>query len=109
MGTPGDTDVKIHVHLHNNSDDVLNQLKKEIHQMALDLQALKDAVAAEKTVEDSAVALLTGLTSKIADLIAASGNTVDPAELKAIVDQVNGDAAALAAAVSANTPVVPAV
>jgi hypothetical protein len=77
--------------------------------MALDLQALKDAVAAEKTVEDSAVALLTGLTAQIADLIAKSGNTVDPADLQAIVDQVKADTADLAAAVSANTPAVPAV
>ncbi len=76
--------------------------------MAIDLTALKNAVDAEKTVEDSAITLLTGLTSQISALIAASGNTVDPAALQAIVDQVNTDAASLAAAVTANTPAAPA-
>ena len=72
--------------------------------MALDLTALTNAVNAEKTVEQSAITLLSGLTSQIQSLIAASGNTVDPAALQAIVDQVNSDASTLAAAVAANTP-----
>jgi len=83
---------------------LLIQLIKEIHQMALDLTALTNAVNAEKTVEQSAITLLSGLTSQIQSLIAASGNTVDPAALQAIVDQVNSDASTLAAAVAANTP-----
>lgn len=72
--------------------------------MALSLDALTKAVADEKTVEDSAVALLNGLTAKIAELIAASGNTVNPAELQSIIDAINADKQALADAVKANTP-----
>ncbi len=82
----------------------LTQLTKEIKKMAIDLTALTTAVNDEKTVEESAITLLTGLSQKIADLIAASGNTVDPAALQAIVDEINTNKAALAAAVSANTP-----
>jgi len=75
--------------------------------MALDLTALTQAVNDEKTVEQSAITLLNGLTKQIADLVAASGNTVDPAALQAIVDQVNADKQALADAVAANTPAAP--
>ena len=95
-----------HVQLHGDAatQQLLSQLIKEIQQMALDLTALTDAVNAEKTVEQSAITLLNGLTSQIAQLIAASGNTVDPAALQAIVDQVTADTSTLAAAVAANTP-----
>ena len=71
--------------------------------MTIDLQSLKDAVAANTTVDQSAVALMTGLTAKIQELIDASGTAVDPTELQAIVDQINADNASLAAAVAANT------
>jgi hypothetical protein len=102
----------IHHHHHDDSDlDVLtaiHSLKQEIKKMALSLDALTQAVADEKTVEDSAIALLGGLTSKINDLIAASGNSVDPAALQAIVDELNTNKAALSAAVVLNTPASPA-
>lgn len=62
------------------------------------LQDVIDAVAAEKTVEDSAVTLLQELSAKIAGL----------APNQAAIDQLAADvkahADALAAAVSANTP-----
>ncbi len=99
--------MNIHIHWHRNDDDELTKLIKEIHQMALDLTALTQAVNDEKTVEQSAITLLNGLTKSIADLVAASGNTVDPAALQAIVDQVNADKQALADAVAANTPAAP--
>src|SRR5690348_18501042 len=107
----GDSNVTLfHIHVHHDSDEtqkLLTQLIKEIHQMALDLTALTQAVNDEKTVEQSAITLLNGLTKQIADLVAASGNTVDPAALQAIVDQVNADKQALADAVAANTPAAP--
>ena len=83
------------------------QLIEEVHLMAISLEALKTEVAANTTVDQSAVALLQGLTAKIQELIDASGNTVDPAELQAIVDKIREDNASLAAAVAANTPVAP--
>ena len=61
------------------------------------------AVAAEKTVEDSVVALLQTLS---ADLKAALASN-DPAAMQAVVDQIDANAKALADAVSANTPAAP--
>lgn len=67
-------------------------------QALLDLQT---AVAAEKTVVDSAVALLGGLKAQLDALIAA-GNS-DPA-LAALAADVGAQTASLSAAITANTP-----
>mgnify|MGYP007044033604 FL=1 len=75
--------------------------------MALSLDALAAAVAADVTVDQSAITLLGGLTAKIDELIATSGNTIDPAALQALVDQINASKDALAAAVVANTVAAP--
>lgn len=74
----------------------------------LDISALTAAVANEKTVEQSAVTLLGTLAAEIQSLITASGNTVDPAALQALVDQMTASQTALAAAVAQNTPTAPA-
>lgn len=76
--------------------------------MAL-LDNLNAAVARETTVEQSAITLIQGIAKQLADLIAKSGNTVDPAELQKIVDGMNANQDALAAAVTANTPAAPTV
>lgn len=76
--------------------------------MALDITALQTAVANETTVDNSVLTLISGLAAQITDLIAASGNTVDPVALQAIVTQMTTNAAGLQAAVSANTPAAPA-
>ena|SRR5882672_2183146 len=68
------------------------------------LQAIKDAVAAEHTVTLSVLALITKLAADLAAAIADD----DPAAVQAIVDQLNTDKDALAAAVTANTPAAPA-
>lgn len=67
-------------------------------QTFLNLQA---EVANNTTVESSAIALIKGLASQIS----AAGT--DPAALAAIVTQLQANDAALAAAVSANTPAAP--
>ena len=77
---------------------------ERLEHMALDISKLQAAVAQEQTVDASAVTLLTQLTAEIQSLIASSGNTVDPAALQALVDQINGASTSLAAAVTANTP-----
>ena len=66
-----------------------------------DLQA---AVAADAAVDTSAIALIQGLAAQIQTLITAGS---DPAALQALVDSINSSTAALADAVTANTPVVP--
>lgn len=67
-----------------------------------DLSALKDAVAAEHDVGQSAITLLVQLT----DLVEA--NATDPAAIADIVAGVRSDTQALADAVTANTPEPPA-
>jgi hypothetical protein len=65
-----------------------------------DIQA---AVAAEKTVEDSVVALLGQISQQLKDAIAAN----DPAAMQAVVDQIDAHTQALSDAVTANTPAAP--
>lgn len=75
----------------------------EIQMSAItDLQA---AVAAEKTVVDSAVSLLNGLKAQLDAAIAAG----DPAALAALSADLGAQTAALAAAVAADTPAAPVV
>ena len=68
------------------------------------LANLQAAVAAETTVNQSVLALLTTLA---AELQAASPTGDNPA-IDAVVTTMNANAASLAAAVSANTPAAPA-
>src|ERR1043166_3129830 len=71
--------------------------------MAGSLYALTAGVEAESTGEQSAITLIGGLAAQIQDLIAKSGNTVDPVALQALVDKMTASQTALAAAVTANT------
>jgi hypothetical protein len=75
--------------------------------MALSLQALRDEVARNRTVDESAKALIEGLVAKVQELIDAGGSAIDPAELQALVDDIKGSTDTLASAVSANTPAPP--
>ena len=75
----------------------LNQMEKRIMASLADIQA---DVTAEKTVVDSAVALLAGLSQQLKDALAAN----DPKAIQAIIDGIDANKAALAAAVTANTP-----
>lgn len=73
--------------------------------MATASQALTDLqnqVAAEQTVEQSAITLITNLAGQV-----AAANGVSPAAVEAVVAQIQSNAAALAAAVAANTPAAP--
>ena len=74
--------------------------------MAL-LDNLTAAVAAETTVDQSAVTLINGMAAQIQTLINNSGNTVDPVALQNLVNQMTANATPLAAAVTANTPAAP--
>jgi uncharacterized membrane protein affecting hemolysin expression len=76
--------------------------------MALDITALQTAVANQTTVDASVETLITGMAAQIQTLINASGSTVDPAALQALVDTMTQNNAALQAAVSTNTPAAPA-
>lgn len=65
-----------------------------------DIQA---AVAAERSVEDSAVALLGHIAQMLKDALAAN----DPAAIQAVVDQIDANTKSLSDAVAANTPAAP--
>ena len=78
----------------------LNELTRKVDLIMATLDDIKTAVAAEQTVEASAITLLTSLHDQLAAALAAN----DPAALQAIVDSINTQASALAAAVTANTP-----
>lgn len=74
--------------------------------MADNLSALATAVHAITNVKDSAVAALSHLQDRLAAMVAAAtgaGTQVDPAELQALVDELNADRDALATAI-ANVP-----
>lgn len=83
----------------------INQLTERIETMSQDLSQLKAAVAANTSVIGSAVALIQGMAEKLQAAIDAGA---DPAELQALADELKAQDAALAAAVSANTPSEPA-
>jgi len=87
----------------------LNSIIERLNRIMALLDNLNAAVARETTVEQSAITLIQGIAKQLADLIAKSGNTVDPAELQKIVDGMNANQDALAAAVTANTPAAPTV
>ncbi len=120
--------MEFHLHVHNHYDPLpadarldrleqlltTNQQYEEAKMSQLDdkIQALTDAVAAETTVNASAVTLLNGIPGLIADAIAkASGAGATPAQLQAIqdlADKVAANKGDLAAAVTAGTPGTPA-
>lgn len=66
------------------------------------LDALTAQVAASVTVEQSAIALITGLAAQV---LATAG---DAPAANALAASLQSSAAALAAAVAANTPAAPA-
>lgn len=80
----------------------VRQLKEETRMATIQLQNLIAAVTAEKTVVDSAVAIIDGIPA----LIAAAGT--DPAALDDLTKQIQVSSDALKAAVLANTPATPA-
>jgi hypothetical protein len=85
--------------------DQLLGLSSRIHHgedvIMANLDQLTTDVAANTTVEQSAITLITGLK---AELDAAG---TDPVKLAALSSQLEASSSALAAAVSANTPAAP--
>jgi uncharacterized coiled-coil protein SlyX len=78
-------------------------LEEKVEQMAATIADLQAAVAAEDTVIESAVTLIQGLAKQIADL------SPTQAAIDALATDVRNRAAALGAAVQANTPAAPVV
>lgn len=75
---------------------------KRIIRMSEALDRIKQEVAENRTVVDSAITLISGLAQQIRDAID------DPEELNALADQLDAQQADLGAAVTANTSEAPA-
>jgi hypothetical protein len=71
--------------------------------MAVDLTRIRAAVANNRTVDGSAVALLRGIPQLIRDAITAD-DVEDATNLNALADDLEASSADLAAAVTENTP-----
>jgi hypothetical protein len=80
---------------------LVKQLIKRIDNMSVELEQLSAEVAANTAVDQSAIALLNGLSAQIMAL------KDDPVKLAALAAELNASSAALAAAVAANTPAAP--
>jgi hypothetical protein len=78
----------------------LLSIHQKLNKMANELDDLKAAVAKDTEVDQSAITLLKGLKEKLDEAIASG----DPAQLKALSDQLGSNSQALADAVAANTP-----
>lgn len=75
-------------------------IERTLAKMSKEMDDLTASVAAEKSVDNSAIALIQGLSQQLQAAI-ASGN---PAALEQLASDLNAQQAALASAVAANTP-----
>lgn len=83
----------------------LTDLTQEIRRMSAQLDALRAAVAANTTVTGSAIELLNGLHDQLVALLAQE--TIDPAQVQALADDLSAQTQALADAITENTPPAP--
>jgi predicted PP-loop superfamily ATPase len=79
----------------------LNRLHGEEKNIMSAFDNLKAAVAAQTTVDQSAVALIQGIADKLK-------TTTTDADVQALADELTAAAAPLSAAITANTPATPA-
>ena len=82
--------------------DQIDLIQSNLETIMSAIDDLQAAVAAEDTVIDSAITLISGIPA----LIAAAG--VDPAKLAALQADIANKSKALADAIAANTPAAPA-
>ncbi len=101
--------MRLDVHYHHDPDIArkldrievaLSELRSTLMATLADLQA---EVAAVKTVEDSAEALIAGLAQQLKDALASN----DPAAIQSIIDGLESSKTALAQSVAQNTPAAP--
>ncbi len=115
MSPPKDRiDVYVHVDTHVAREqldrieaavaDLVLALTTQGETIMADLSALQAEVTENGEVGASAAALLAGLSQQLKDALAAN----DPAAVQALVDELDANTAALAAAVEANTTPPPA-
>lgn len=92
---------------------ILAEILKLVRQLMSKLDDLTAEVASIRSVEDSAIALINGLGQQLRDALAANagagtGGGISEADATQILLGLESGRAALAAAVTANTPSAPA-
>jgi hypothetical protein len=98
--------VNFHIFLHVDPliENLVSTLQKVLSHMTTELDQLRSSVAANTTVTASAIALIQGIKAQLDAAIESD----DPDALTALSDSLESSDAALAAAISANTPAAPA-
>lgn len=89
---------------HDNLIYLLHELNIKVNTIMATIQDVADAVNAESTVDDSIITLLNSIVAQLQAVI----DSGDPASLDAVVSAIKANTAKLQAAVTANTPVTPA-
>lgn len=82
--------------------ELLLAILSEVRQMNSAIEALKVAVEAETTVQQSAITLLNSIHQQLEDA------KTDPVALQGVIDSIKANTDALSAAVVANTDAPPA-
>lgn len=86
----------------------LDRIERTLDKMKIDLTGIEQEVTDLTTVQESAIALLNGLSGKIAEISAElADNPVAQAKLNELTTAMDTSSNALAAAVAANTPAAP--
>jgi hypothetical protein len=93
--------IDVYHHFPHAGLDPFTQILTEILKMSAQLDALAAAVAANTSVTESAITLLTGLHAKLLELMA---NCIDPVAVQQLADDLSADTQKLAESVTANTP-----
>lgn len=101
--------ISVHHYIHSTTadaklDDILSRLRAlqgEGRTMSKELDDLRAEVERDRTVDESAITLLNGLSAQIA------AQKDDPVALAKLAEDLKGQSDALAAAVAANTPAAP--
>lgn len=96
--------MEIHIHIHHHGDEEMLSEIKSINQkleiMANELDSLELEVKETTDLQQSAITLLNGLKTKLDEAIAAG----DMTKVVTLRDNLDASNAALAAAITANTP-----
>lgn len=107
--------MRLDIHMHHHADpvdtrvlDKLDLILAYLENLMTSLDRIEAAVAKQTTLEDSALALITDLKHQVADALAGAKLPPDvEARLAAIFPVLEGNNDRVAAAIVANTGVVP--
>lgn len=86
--------------LNTTLEKYIRQDTQQGEQVMASMEDLQAEVAQNTDVTQSAVAVINGIAQQLRDALAAN----DPAAIQAVVDQLDQNSSALAAAVTENTP-----